>query len=112
MKKLKNIQIINHADGSPAFVVLDYKDYQTLTNSRIPPDADIPSEVIEAAFSKQFSAIRVWREYLGLTQQEVAQRIGISQSAYSQHEKSSRLRKSTREKIAQAMGLRLEQLDF
>ena len=56
--------------------------------------------------------IRAWCEHLGLTQAEVASRLGISQAAYSQHENSQTLRKSTRIKMANALGLRAEQLDF
>ncbi len=52
-----------------------------------------------------------WREYLGLTQAEVATRLGISQSAHAQQESSEKLRKSTREKIAAALGITDTQLD-
>ncbi|MCW3528678.1 helix-turn-helix domain-containing protein [Burkholderia cenocepacia] len=55
---------------------------------------------------------RAWGEHLGLTQSDVAARIGISQSAYAQQERGERLRKSTREKIAAAPGIRPQQLDF
>ncbi|WP_415750229.1 helix-turn-helix domain-containing protein [Burkholderia pyrrocinia] len=50
-------------------------------------------------------------EYLGLTQAEVATRLGISQSTYAQHESSEKLRKSTRGKIAAALGITDAQLD-
>ncbi|MCX8583449.1 helix-turn-helix transcriptional regulator, partial [Gilliamella sp. B3372] len=53
-----------------------------------------------------------WREYLNLSQVEVANRIGISQSAYSQYEKSQKLRKTTRIKIAEALHIKPELLDF
>ena len=56
--------------------------------------------------------MRAWREYLGLTQAEVAKRMGISQSAYSQHENAQRLTKATRSKIAIALGIHAAQLDF
>jgi len=55
---------------------------------------------------------RAWREHLGLTQAEVAERLGISQSAYAQQESSARLRKSSREKIAAALGITPAQLDI
>ena len=48
----------------------------------------------------------------GLTQADVARRLGISQSAYAQQEGSERLRKMTREKVAAALGIGAEQLDF
>ena len=43
---------------------------------------------------------------------EVANKIGISQSAYSQYEKSQKLRKATRIKIAEALQIKPELLDF
>ncbi|MDP2752638.1 MAG: helix-turn-helix transcriptional regulator [Rhodocyclaceae bacterium] len=55
--------------------------------------------------------LRAWREYLGLTQAEVAERAGITQAALFQMESGEvKLRKATREKLAKAMGLTTEQL--
>ena len=55
--------------------------------------------------------VRAWREYLGLTQKEVAKRMGITQAALSQMEAGEkRLRKATLEKLAAAMGIGVEQL--
>ncbi|MFA6901614.1 MAG: helix-turn-helix transcriptional regulator [Gallionellaceae bacterium] len=54
--------------------------------------------------------IRAWREHLGLTQTEVARCLGISQSAYAQQEAKEAVRKVTRGKIAQALGIAPEQL--
>ncbi|HBJ69634.1 MAG TPA: transcriptional regulator, partial [Alcaligenes faecalis] len=42
----------------------------------------------------------------------LAARLGISQSAYAQQESSERLRKSSLERIAAALGITPEQLDF
>jgi len=47
-----------------------------------------------------------------LTQAEVAARLGISQPAYAKQESSQKLRKSSRERIAAALGITAEQLDF
>ena len=58
------------------------------------------------------SLLRAWREYLGLSQNEVASRISVSQSAYSQMEdKDARLRPATVKKIATALGLDVRQLE-
>ena len=105
-----NTQIIHGADGRPAFVVIPYADYV-----REHPQEDepyVPHEVVAMMVDHQWSAIRSWREHLDLTQQEVAARIGISQSAYAQQESSKRLRPMSLERIAAALGLSVEQLDF
>ncbi|MFW3897919.1 helix-turn-helix domain-containing protein [Pseudomonas bharatica] len=58
------------------------------------------------------TAIAAWRRHLDLTQAEVAQRLGISQSAYAQQESAERPRKGTREKIAAALGIPVHCLDL
>ncbi len=56
--------------------------------------------------------IRAWREHLKLTQDEVAVRLGISQPAYAQQEIVARPRRATREKIAAAFGVKVQQLEL
>jgi len=53
---------------------------------------------------------KAWREHLGLTQAEVAARLGISKAAYSKLENSTRQRPSTRRRLAEALGISAEQL--
>jgi len=104
-----NIQIINDAAGKPAFVVIPYDDYvaqQSSTDQEL-----IPHDVIRRCVDGA-TPVRAWREYLQLTQAEVATRLGITQPAYAQQENSLRLRKATREKIAAALGISAHQLDF
>ncbi|HEV3106291.1 MAG TPA: helix-turn-helix transcriptional regulator, partial [Trinickia sp.] len=92
-----------------AFVVIPYADYV----AQYSHDKDlIPHDVVRRALADDMPPARAWREHLGLTQAEVAQRLGISQSAYAQQESSPRLRKSSREKIAAALGITAAQLDF
>lgn len=52
-------------------------------------DELIPSEVVHAILDGE-NAIKVWREYRGLTQQEAAERAGISVPYLSQLESSKR----------------------
>ncbi|MFM0645025.1 helix-turn-helix transcriptional regulator [Paraburkholderia bryophila] len=108
MNARTNIQVINGPDGKPAYVVIPYAEYIA------EHDAGrelIPHEVVSATVDGATPA-RAWREHLGLTQVEVAVRMGISQSAYAQQESSEKLRKSSREKIATALGITADQLDF
>ena len=59
------------------------------------------------------SMIKAWREYFGLTQRVLADRIGISQPTLANLEKAgANPRKSTLKKIAEALGIKLAQLDL
>ena len=102
-----NIQILKDARGKPAFAVMPYSEYLRLSGLRAPL---IPNVVVGKVINKDMTPVRAWREHLGLTQSEVARRLGISQSAYAQQESKESVRKSTREKIAKAMGIASEQL--
>ncbi|WP_397452667.1 helix-turn-helix domain-containing protein [Pseudomonas sp. NA-150] len=102
-----NVQIINGPDGKPAFVVIPYEDYLLQHGG----DDLIPHEVV-SLMVEGATPIRAWREYLDLTQEEVARRLGISQPAYAQQETVAKPRKVTREKIAIAFGIRAEQLEL
>lgn len=69
----------------------------------------VPNEVVNVAFERGVSPMSAWREHLGLTQAEVASRIGITQAAYAQMERVKQPRKATLEKVADALGLAVEQ---
>lgn len=107
------IQIINGPDGKPAFVVIPYAEYmQTHPTARIEEeDVSVPHEVVALMLEQQMTPVRAWREYLKLTQAEVAARLGISQPSYAKQENSDSLRRSSIEKIAAALGIKVEQLD-
>lgn len=102
-----NIQILKDADGKPAFAVIPYSDYLSLSRRHQP---SVPNNVVGKVVNQGMTPIRAWREHLGLTQVDVAQRLGISQSAYAQQEAKENARKSTRKKIANALGIEPEQL--
>ena len=71
----------------------------------------IPNEVAGAVIENDLTPFRAWREYLGLTQAEVAKRADMTQAALSQIESGEhKARKATREKLARAMGITAEQL--
>ncbi|KPX14646.1 DNA-binding protein [Pseudomonas syringae pv. delphinii] len=70
----------------------------------------IPHEVVSRIVDGS-SPIRAWREYPGLTQEEVARRMGISQPAYAQQKNVTKPRKATREKIATAFEIKADQLE-
>lgn len=109
---------ILEANGKPAFVVLPYDEYLELTGGqkpagRIPADDTTPHEVMRLCVKNYWSMIRAWREHLGLTQTEMAKRLEIRQPSYAAMEApDAKPKKVTRERIAAAMGITLEQLDF
>jgi len=73
----------------------------------------IPNEVVERVIIGKLTPVHAWREYLGLTQSEVARRLDVSRVAYAQWEASeTRPRQSTLRHIAQVLGIKLEQLNF
>jgi len=112
MNKPTNVQIINQ-DGRPAFAVIPYEEYvRTFRKApRIPESGNIPNDVVWLSVDKGYTLARAWREYLGLTQSEVASRMGISQAALSQMESGEKkLRKASLEKLARALDIMVEQL--
>jgi DNA-binding XRE family transcriptional regulator len=112
MNEPTNIQTIMQ-DGKPAFVVIPFDEYVRLfpKTARVPEGDAIPHEVVGLTIKKGYTLTRAWREYLGLTQKEVAGRMGITQAALSQMEAGEkRLRKATLVKLAAALGIGAEQL--
>ena len=83
---------------------------QLLNSPDIPEAPYIPWEVVKRSIGEEVSMARAWREYLGLSQEEVAARMGVTQASLSQTEAAKRPRRSTLEKVAKALGITLEQL--
>lgn len=107
MNKRIDFQTIDGADGRPLFVVVPYEVFV----ERFEQAGDlVPHEVASLVFEQDMTPARAWRTHLKLTQQEVADRMGTTQSGYAQLEASTSLRKASREKIATALGIRPAQL--
>lgn len=92
--------------------MLPYDEYVALTSkTRIPADGTIPHEVIERMVENEWSLVHARRDYLGLTQVEMATRLGVRQPSYARMEApDARLRRSTVERTAAAMGVSPGQL--
>lgn len=121
-----SVQIIEK-NGQPEWAVVPYEEYQRLVEEaemlQDIRDYDevkvaiakgdeelIPSEVTYALLDGD-NPIRVWREYRGLTQQQVAAQAGISKPYLSQLESGQR--KGTTEvlsAIAKALNISLDDL--
>ena len=122
----ETIQIIER-NGKPEWAVLPYEEYLKLVeqaelledirdfdemNAAINRGEEelIPAEVVNAILDGK-SPIKVWREYRGLTQQQLADGIGISKPYLSQLETGKRT--GTAEvlsAIAEALNVSLEQV--
>ena len=122
----ETIQIIER-NGKPEWAVLPYEEYLKLVeqaelledihdfdemNAAIKRGEEelIPAEVVNAILDGK-SPIKVWREYRGLTQQQLADGIGISKPYLSQLETGKRT--GTAEvlsAIAEALNVSLEQV--
>jgi len=70
----------------------------------------IPNEVVGMVIEQNMTPIRAWREHLGLTQAEVAERLNITQTAYAQLEASQHPRKSTLQRVSTTLGIMPQQL--
>ena len=121
-----SVQIIEK-DGQPEWAVVPYEEYQRLVAEaemlQDVRDYDevklalangaeelIPSEVTYALLDGE-NPIRVWRDYRGLTQQQVADEAGISKPYLSQLESGQR--KGTAEvlaAVAKALNVSLDDL--
>src|SRR5690625_4851418 len=106
-------------NGKPAFVVRPYDEYVALTGgkpaakARIPADDSVPHAVVRMQIKNNCSLISPWREYLGITQTEMASRLDIRQPSYAAMEAvDARPKKITRERIAEALGVSLEQISL
>jgi len=77
----------------------------------VPEGGAVPHEVMRLTVVDGLTLRRAWREYLGLTQAEVAERMGITQPALSQLEAASaRPRRGTLRRLAEALGVAVELL--
>ncbi len=102
---MKEIQFIKR-DGKPEYAVLPYEEYlklleqaemledirdYDLAKAEIERGKDelIPAEVVYAILDGE-NPIKVWREYCGLTQQQLADTAGISKPYLSQIETGKR----------------------
>jgi DNA-binding XRE family transcriptional regulator len=105
-------QIITQ-NGKPAFAIIPWNEYKELVHNQLESDeADVwfPNEVVKANVRGD-CLIKAWREYLKLTQAELAAKAGMKQSSLARLEKSTTSpRKSTLTKLAKAMGIEIEQL--
>jgi len=122
----ENIQLIER-DGKPEWAVLPYEEYlKLLEQSEMLEDIRdydaakaaiergedelIPAEVVFAILDGE-NPIKVWREYRGLTQQQLADKVKISKPYLSQIETGKRTGKTEiLSAIAKALDVSLDEV--
>ncbi|HFW3087558.1 TPA: helix-turn-helix domain-containing protein [Salmonella enterica subsp. enterica serovar Reading] len=73
-------------------------------------DEVIPHDVVSIMVDEDVSLLAAWRIYRRMTQKEVAELLGVKQSAVSQFEKVEIPRKTTLEKLAEIYDCHIGQL--
>lgn len=108
MNARTEFQIILGKDGKPAFVIVPFEAFEKMKSTQ--NASTVPNNVVNLSFDKNLTPMAAWREHLGLTQIQVASRMNITQAAYAQMERVKKPRKVTLQKVADALGLTVEQL--
>ena len=120
-----NVQVIEK-NGQPEWAVIPYTEYEHLievmetledirafdeTKQRITEGEELVPSTVTYAILDGGNPIRIWRDYRGLTQQQLADKVGISKPYLSQLETGKRT--GTTEvlsTLARALNLTLEDL--
>jgi DNA-binding XRE family transcriptional regulator len=98
-------------NGRPLFVLVPYVEYVASLNREAGKSPVIPLAVSRTANMENKSLARAWREYKGLSQADMAERMDISRPAYAQLEaKGANLRATTVHRLAAALDVQWEQL--
>ncbi|HCL5286333.1 TPA: helix-turn-helix domain-containing protein [Salmonella enterica] len=109
------IQFITDEKGIKKSVILPLEEYERLVSEAdadenyesVPykvgehDDESIPHDVVSIMVDEDVSLLAAWRIYRRMTQKEVAELLGVKQSAVSQFEKVETPRKATLEKLAE-----------
>ena len=102
-----DVQIITHS-GKPAFAVVPYEQWLQLTGQS--SEAYFPHDVVGHQLQGH-SLIAAWRKYRKMSQNELADRLGISQSAMAQIESSdSKPQNKTLKKLSTVLKVTMDQL--
>ena len=114
MKAHIDYQTIDY-HGKPAFVLVPWEEFKRvrpLLEGDKARATGIPQQVVEAHILSDVTMIRAWREHIGITQGELAARMGVSQAAIAKLEKpAAKPRGSTLKKVAEALGISPTQLE-
>jgi len=108
MTKHTNPTVIPDAEGNPVFVVIPYDEYARYTSRAT---ESFPHAVLGMHVVDGYSLIKAWRKYKGLSQTDLAEKLGITQAAVAKLEcPDNSPRVDTMERVAAALSIEPEQL--
>jgi transcriptional regulator with XRE-family HTH domain len=84
----------------------------TMIYSKANENISIPDAVVDNLVMQEYSAIKSWRCYLGLSQTDVANKMNIKQPTYAQLESNKKPTKKMLLRAADALGVSYAELDF
>lgn len=119
MSRGDDVQIVKDKNGKPAFVVVSYARWQAMTGgeaedallvkryraARERDDAEVPWDVAKRIVAGE-SAVKVYREWRGLTQEALARKVDSAKAYISQIETGAKPGgRAILRKIAGALGV-------
>ena len=130
---MKDLQYIKDSNGKPLFVILPIEQFQEMELlSRFAIESEeeqkqweeieveasetdnsetIPNEIVNIMIDEDVSLLAAWRIYRKLSQYDVAEQTGLTQSAISQAErKESKPQRKTLERLAMIYDCKPSQL--
>ncbi len=89
----------------------EFAEIRELVEAHTRAGLALPHEVAARHLAEAVPLLRAWREYLGLTQAELAERLAVTQGQVAQWEApGARPRHATLKRAAAALGLHVSQL--
>ncbi|MGX2966962.1 helix-turn-helix domain-containing protein [Ursidibacter sp. B-7004-1] len=130
---MKDLQYIKDSNGKPLFVILPIEQFQEMELlSRFAIESEeeqeqweeieveaseadngdtVPNEIVNIMIDEDVSLLAAWRIYRKLSQYDVAEKTGLTQSAISQAErKESKPQRKTLERLAMIYDCKPSQL--
>ena len=88
------------------------EEQENSLQQNLPADEHIllPKEVVRFHVIEGNSLVAAWRKYLGLSQTDIANRMGVSQPTYAKFEKANDMKLTTLKRISDAMGIHYSKL--
>jgi DNA-binding XRE family transcriptional regulator len=104
------VQIIQQG-GAPMFAVLPYDHYLAMAGNNDFQTSLLPHPVVDICIKRQVCLIAAWRMFRGLSQEELGNLAGMTQSAVAQLERQGvRHQRRTLLKLARALKVWPDQL--